>query len=100
MPKVTFLPADKNAEIATGTTLLDAATEMGIEIRHDCGGFATCSTCRVWIEDGPANLSAIDLDEENMLEEAQLLAPYRLSCQAKVWGDVVVRIDSADAPDH
>jgi len=68
-------------------------------MRHDCGGFATCSTCRVFVHEGMMNLSAVDLDEENMLEEAKLSSPYRLSCQTKILGgatcpaEVVVVID-------
>ena len=96
MPKVTFLPAGRSGEVAAGVTLLDAAKALGVELRHDCGGFATCSTCRVWVQEGMSHLSAIDLDEENMLEEAELQAPYRLSCQSKVEGDVVVRIEEPE----
>ena len=96
MPKVTFLPAGRSGELAAGTSLLDAAEALGIELRHDCGGFATCSTCRVWVQEGMPHLSAIDLDEENMLEEAELQAPYRLSCQSKVEGDVVVRLEEPE----
>jgi len=92
MPQVTFYPADKSGDIPEGTCLLDASERLGIELRHDCGGFATCSTCRILVLEGTENLTEIDLDEENMLEEAELSEPFRLSCQAKVQGDVVVQI--------
>jgi len=90
MPTVTLQGTAK--EIAIGTSILDAAELMGIELRHDCGGFATCSTCRIIVVEGMPNLTEIDLDEENMLEEASLSSPYRLSCQAKIRGDVTLRI--------
>ena len=92
MPFVTFKPSGICKEIPIGTSLLDAADAMGVELRHDCGGFATCSTCRVVVIEGMPHLTEIDLDEENMLEEAKLDPPYRLSCQAKIRGDVVVCI--------
>lgn len=92
MSKVTFYPYGKSGEIPDGTSLLDAAEKLGLQMRHDCGGFATCSTCRVWVVEGMPHLTEIDLDEENMLEEAQLPLPFRLSCQAKIQGDVVVRV--------
>ncbi|MFQ5579377.1 MAG: 2Fe-2S iron-sulfur cluster-binding protein [Nitrospiria bacterium] len=92
MPKITFHPEGKTDEVQCGKSLLDAAEQMGVDLRHDCGGFATCSTCRILILDGVSNLTKVDLDEENMLEEAELTAPFRLSCQAKVLGDVTVRI--------
>ncbi len=93
MPKVIFYPTGQEGEVPSGYSLLDAADKLQVKLRHDCGGFATCSTCRVWVQEGMEHLTAIDLDEENMLEEAELAAPYRLSCQAKVLGDVIVHID-------
>lgn len=98
MPRVTFLPAGKSGDVSTGISLLDAAEHLGVPMRNDCGGFATCSTCRVWVQEGMSHLSAVDLDEENMLEEAHLAAPYRLSCQSKILGDgdVVVCVDDPE----
>ena len=87
MPKITFYPNKVSGEVPEGTSILDAAEKLGIPMRHDCGGFATCSTCRVIVHEGMNQLSEIDLDEENMLEEAQLPAPYRLSCQTKLLGE-------------
>ena len=37
------------------------------------------------------NLSEIEFEEENMLDVAVLVSPYRLACQAKVYGNVVVK---------
>ncbi len=92
MAKVSFYPSGKVGEIPEGTSVLDASEKLGIELRHDCGGFATCSTCRIMVVDGVKNLTEIDLDEENMLEEAELPNPFRLSCQALIEGDVVLQI--------
>ncbi len=94
MPKITFYPNKITGEVPAGLSILDAAENLGIQMRHDCGGFATCSTCRVFVHEGMSNLSEVDLDEENMLEEAKLSAPFRLSCQTKIAGDVVVVIDN------
>lgn len=92
MPKVTFYPTGTSGEVPREMSLLDAAEKLGVILHHDCGGFATCSTCRVLIVEGTTHLSDIDLDEENMLEEAELPPPFRLSCQTKILGDVVARI--------
>jgi 2Fe-2S ferredoxin len=92
MPKVTFYPSGKSGEVPEKKSVLEAAELLGVELAHECGGFATCSTCRVVVEAGHENLSEIEFDEENMLEVAVLLPPHRLSCQAKILGDVTVRI--------
>jgi|GEM_PF-190753 len=89
MPHIIFYPGSHSIEPQSGTSLLEVAQQLGIPLRHDCGGFATCSTCRVWVESGIENLTEIDLDEENMLEEAELPTPYRLSCQAKIREDAL-----------
>jgi 2Fe-2S ferredoxin len=96
MPKVTFRPIGKSGEVTEGTNLLQAAEQFGYELRHDCGGFANCSTCRVVIESGMENLSEVEFDEENMLDVAVLVSPYRLACQAKVHGNVVVKIPNEE----
>lgn len=94
MPRVTFNPSGKRGDVPEGVSLLEAAGKLGVALTHECGGFATCSTCRVIVEEGVENLTEIGLDEENMLEEAALLPPYRLGCQAKIKGDVTVSIPS------
>jgi 2Fe-2S ferredoxin len=92
MPKVTFYPSGQSGEIPPGTSLLEAAQQLGLEIAHECGGFASCSTCRVVVESGEQHLSVIEFEEEDMLDLAELGPPYRLACQAKVRGEVAVRI--------
>ncbi|MEC4677365.1 MAG: 2Fe-2S iron-sulfur cluster-binding protein [Nitrospirota bacterium] len=96
MPKVSFYPSKESGDVSEGTTILDASEQLGVELKHDCGGFATCSSCRIMIVHGVENLSEIDLDEENMLEEAELPTPFRLSCQALIQGDVVLRIPDSE----
>ncbi len=92
MPRITFQPQGVCGEIAEGASLLDAAERLGVKLRHDCGGFATCGTCRVFVVEGMENLTTINLDEANMLKEARLTTPYRLSCQANIRGNVVVQV--------
>ena len=93
MPKITFYPSEKSGDFPEETTLWDAAEKLGISIAHECGGFASCSTCRVLIESGEDQLGEIEFEEEDMMDLAELKSPYRLSCQAKVLGDVTARID-------
>jgi len=93
MPKITFQPSGKSGDVPPETTLLEAATQVGLDIAHECGGFASCSTCRVVIESGGDRLSPVEFEEEDMMDLAELGPEYRLSCQAKALGDVVVRIE-------
>jgi len=94
VPKVTFLPGGRTVEVRPGSSILDAAWEADVDLPHNCGGVAACTTCHVWIEAGLESLSAIGDREDDKLDEAAGLAPSsRLGCQARVSDvDVVVRI--------
>ncbi len=103
MPKVTFLPADVTVEFDAETlpwsghgepgSLLDIALNFGIELEHACGGNCACTTCHVIVKDGEENLSEMEEDEADKLDEAPGLTLHsRLGCQCVVKGDVVVEI--------
>lgn len=94
MPTVTFLhPDGKSGEVPANLTLLEASQVLGFPLNHDCGGNASCTTCRVEVRMGSENLSEIDFDEQDLLDREALSEPWhRLGCQARVMGDVVVRV--------
>ena len=94
MPRVTFLYfGERVGEVDVNTSLLDAAKGLGLPLNHDCGGNASCTTCRVEVQTGLDQLSEIDFDEQDLLDREALSEPqHRLACQAKVLGDVVVRV--------
>ncbi len=92
MPKVTFLPHGVSVEVPPGTTLLDAAEAADVDLPHNCGGVAACTTCHVWVEQGLDSLSEIEEREDDRLNEAAGIAPTsRLGCQAQV-GEVDVQV--------
>ena len=88
MPRVTFADQEKSAEYPAGRTVLSCALDMKVEISHVCGGDGACGTCRIEVVSGWAQLTPPTPDEKyKELEE-----PYRLSCQAKLVGDVIVKV--------
>ncbi|MGH7260585.1 MAG: 2Fe-2S iron-sulfur cluster-binding protein [Nitrospiraceae bacterium] len=94
MPKVTFLhPEGKSGDVPENLSLLEAAEALGFPLNHDCGGNASCTTCRVEVQSGQEHLSDIDFDEQDLLDREALTEPWhRLGCQARIHGDVVVRV--------
>lgn len=95
--RVTFLPQGVTVEAAADQSLLDVALEHGIELEHACGGMAACTTCRVIPKAGIERLSAVEDAERTLLDSYRIGPPNRLGCQAKVVGDVVVKIPDNDA---
>lgn len=88
MPHVVFVEEGKSADVQPGRTLLSCALEMGIRISSVCGGDGACGTCRVEVVQGWDTLTPPTPDETYK----ELDPPYRLSCQAKVMGDVAVKV--------
>ena len=61
---------------------------MGVRISHVCGGDGACGTCRVEVVEGADNLTEPTPDETYK----EIEPPYRLGCQAKLRGDVIVKV--------
>ncbi len=99
---VVFTPSGKRGRFAMGTTLLSAARTLGVDIDSVCGGRAMCTRCQVLIAEGDfakhgvrssgTHLSAPTIPEERLARRTLLAAGRRLSCQARVEGDVVVDV--------
>jgi ferredoxin len=88
MPTIVFLNEGKASQVPVGSTVLEAALGMGVRISHVCNASGTCSTCRVEVVAGAENLSPIEPNEI-----AYSMGPNcRLGCQAKVLGNVGVRV--------
>lgn len=88
MPTVVFVNVGRAAVVAEGSTLLQAALDLGVNISHICGGNGICSTCRVEVVVGGENLTPVNPQEIAY----DLGACRRLGCQARVTGNVAVRV--------
>jgi len=91
MTTITCLPDRKEVGVREGDTILQATLRANIAHAHACGGFARCSTCRVWVLDG-LDRCAPRTDEERRLADRIGFGPeVRLACQTKLVGDVKLR---------
>ncbi len=85
--EITFLPHNKKINVKDGEILLRAALEAGVHINASCGGAGICGKCRVMIEDGQ-----VEGGINERLSQEDIDHGYRLACQSKVIGDLVVRV--------
>jgi uncharacterized 2Fe-2S/4Fe-4S cluster protein (DUF4445 family) len=79
--KVTFLPSRRTGFFEEGTSLRDAALELGIVIESTCAGIGTCAKCKVNAKDGVTLHAPV---EEELLTPQEIAKGVRLSCQAKI----------------
>jgi ferredoxin len=89
MPQIT-VEGEKTFEAPEGKKLVLAIEDAGIDILHRCGGNARCTTCRVEVLEG--QVPPMSEAERDALEEPELIAQYRLSCQLRVQSDLHVRV--------
>ena len=50
--RVVFTPSGKRGEFEDGTSLLEAARKLGVDLDSVCGGRGICSRCQIEIADG------------------------------------------------
>jgi uncharacterized 2Fe-2S/4Fe-4S cluster protein (DUF4445 family) len=99
---VVFTPSGKRGRFALGTPLLQAARQLGVDIDSVCGGRAICGRCQVTIGEGSfakhgitstaGHVSAFSATEERYRGRKGMATGRRLSCQARLEGDVVVDV--------
>ena len=91
MPRVTYVSHDGHRttlDVAVGNTVMMAAAFSNVRgIEGACGGFLSCATCHVYVDEAfAARLPPPSADERKML--AQAASPRRptsrLSCQIEM----------------
>jgi ferredoxin, 2Fe-2S len=76
-------------------TLLQHFHEHRIDWMQSCGGKGRCTTCKVVIRAGSDNFSDFTVAEMAYLKQHAIRHNERLSCQAKIHGDVIISAPQA-----
>ena len=107
---IVFSPSGKRGRFPLGTSVLGAARELGVDIDSICGGRARCGRCQVEAVEGsfakenivssPTHLSESGDDEQYCEQRGRLRSGNRLSCQAKILGDVRIDVPASSQVHH
>ena len=73
-------------------TLLDHFQANHVDWMHACGGKGRCTTCKVIVVEGTSFFERPTKAEIRFRQEGALGPGERLSCQARVHGDVRLRV--------
>ena len=102
MPRVSLADTDKVFEVGKDEILYDALDDRGETLPHGCLS-GSCGACRVEVLVGPENLLKPGVIESDTIEavKTEFISlkgkefvegkTIRLSCRAKVLGDVTIR---------
>lgn len=104
---VLFMPSGRRGRFPHGTPVLDAARSLGVYVESVCGGRGICGRCQVTptagqfakhkITSSLDHLTPVDETENRYARRRSLAADRRLSCQAKVLGDLVIDVPTDSA---
>jgi uncharacterized 2Fe-2S/4Fe-4S cluster protein (DUF4445 family) len=99
---VVFTPSGLSGAVADGTTVLDAAVQLGADLDTVCGGRGICGRCQIKPSTGEFAKWAITVDDRalspwGLLEESYagkraIVEGRRLGCSAKICGNIVIDI--------
>ena len=99
--EVSFTPSGRRGTFAVGTTVLDAARALGVDLDSVCGGRGICGRCQVTVGSrpgvpgDPARLSAPGPLEAAYDGRRPLGPGRRLACAAQIAADVAVDVPEA-----
>jgi uncharacterized 2Fe-2S/4Fe-4S cluster protein (DUF4445 family) len=99
---VVFTPSGKRGRFPEGSSVLDAARALGVDLDSVCGGRGICGRCQVVVSEGvhakhgiesrSANLTPFSEPERSYRSRSSLADDRRLGCHAHLLGDVVIDV--------
>ncbi|HEV8372031.1 MAG TPA: ASKHA domain-containing protein [Actinomycetota bacterium] len=100
--RAVFTPSGRRGSFPTGTSVLDAARSLGVDLDSICGGRGICGRCQVAVSEGThaklaiesraSHLSPFSEPEERYRARSGLAPDRRLGCHARLLADVVVDV--------
>ncbi len=99
---VVFTPSGRRGHVEQGTTVLEAARRLGVDLDSVCGGRGICGRCQVEVSEGEhakhgitssaRSLTPVSEVERTYAGDRGLAAGRRLGCTAGVAADVVIDV--------
>ena len=103
--RVVFTPSGLSGEVETGTTILDAARRLGVDLDSVCGGRGICGHCQVVPSTGSfakwsivatdAAVSPVGASERDARTARTRQPGARLGCLAALDADAVIDVPAA-----
>ncbi|TET97953.1 MAG: DUF4445 domain-containing protein, partial [Dehalococcoidia bacterium] len=81
-------------EVEAGKTVMEALRLAGLALESECGGRATCGTCRVRFLGGAPAASA---EDKLLLDDDAVAQGWRLACQTTLTDDCRIALPAAGA---
>ncbi|MEQ8641276.1 MAG: ASKHA domain-containing protein [Alphaproteobacteria bacterium] len=96
------MPSGRRGRFPIGTTVLEAARSLGVDIDSVCGGNGICGRCQIVVSEGEFSkfglesrvdhLSGYGANEVAYRERQTMKPGRRLSCSSTIRGDLVIDV--------
>ena len=83
--RVVFTPSGKRGSFPVGTSVLDAARSLGVDLDSVCGGRAICGRCQVTVAEGEFAKHAITSSPDNLSPRGESEQNYHLRRGLAAW---------------
>lgn len=103
--KIIFTPSGVQTTGEAGETVYEVALRSGVDIKSVCGGQGICKRCQCSLQTGNHSKFGLTVAEDALfklrpaekkaIHDGDMAEGLRLSCRAKIMGDVVI-----DIPPH
>jgi len=100
--RIVFTPSGLHGTVPAGTTVLDAARLLGVDLDSVCGGRGICGRCQISVSIGEFSKWAVTVRPGHVSPPESLELDYRgarplrpglrLGCGARVEGDLVIDV--------
>jgi len=84
---IVFQPGDVKINVSEGANLLEVSKRADLYVNASCNGKGSCGKCKLIVESG-----VVDHEKTSLLTRKEQEKGYVLACQAKIIGDISVRI--------
>jgi uncharacterized 2Fe-2S/4Fe-4S cluster protein (DUF4445 family) len=99
---ILFMPSGLRGQVPVGTSVLQAAQRLGVDLESICGGQGKCRKCQILPQEGEFakhginsradHLSPLTETELHHQSRKRLKGSRRLGCNARILGDLVIDV--------
>ncbi len=99
---VVFTPSGRRGRFAAGTSVLQAARSLGVDLDSVCGGRAMCGRCQIELSTGSFAKHGVESKPDHLSDFSELEIQYskthefkegrRLGCSVRILGDVIIDV--------
>lgn len=96
MKPIRFWVDENLVQASQDESILEACLRVKIDVDHSCGGFGSCGTCRIFVDQSGDRLAPRNEIEQEIANDRGFEKTERLACQTLPVEDLRIRRPKAE----